>query len=162
MSVIRVGVAEVDFTPPPGLPIMGHIRDDYAARGVHDPLRARALVVANAAGARAALLTLDLCMLNRAHARMMREHIGAHSWDFAGEYPDRRHSYTWRTGRRSLIYGVPPPRAAEVERFLKKAAQAVIQADQRLKPAVAEGRLRKRGIAVASTGGCGAATARPT
>ena len=55
MSAIRVGVGEVDFTPPLGLPIMGHLRDDYAAKEVHDPRRARALVVANAAGARIAL-----------------------------------------------------------------------------------------------------------
>ncbi len=75
MSAIRVGVAEVDFTPPPGLPLMGHIRDDYAARGTHDSLRARALVMANEAGPRVALLTLDLCMLDRKQARMMREHI---------------------------------------------------------------------------------------
>ena len=59
---MKVGVAEVDFTPPLGLPIMGHIRDDYAASGVHDPLRARTLVVANPAGARVALLTLDPCL----------------------------------------------------------------------------------------------------
>ncbi len=56
MSAIQVGVAEVDFTPPPGLPLMGHIREHYAPRGTHDPLRARALVLANAAGARAARL----------------------------------------------------------------------------------------------------------
>src|ERR1019366_8160503 len=134
MSAIRVGVGEVDFTPPLGLPIMGHLRDDYAARGVHDPLRARALVVANAAGARVALLTLDLCMLNHAQARLMREHIGAHS----GLSPDHiliAATHTHGGAAPFSLYGAPAARDAEVESCLKKAAEAVIQADQRLKPA---------------------------
>jgi len=53
----------VDFTAGAGAAADGHIRDDYAARGTHDPLRARALVASNGTGARVALLTLDLCML---------------------------------------------------------------------------------------------------
>jgi hypothetical protein len=127
-------VAEVDFTPPPGLPLMGHTRDDYAARDTHDPLRARALVVANAAGARVALLTLDLCMLNRAQARMMREHIGAHS----GLSPDNilvAVTHTHGGPAPISIYRAPAASDAEVESFLKKAAEAVIQADHCLKPA---------------------------
>ena len=124
----------MDFTPPLGLPIMGHTRDDYAARGVHDPLRARALVVANAAGARVALLTLDLCMLNRAQARMMREHIGAHS----GISPENiliAATHTHGGPATCSLYLAPAASDAEIESFLKKAAQAVIQADKSLKPA---------------------------
>ena len=134
MSELNVGVAEVDFTPPPGLPLMGHTRDDYAARDTHDPLRARALVVANAARARVALLTLDLCMLNRAQARMLREHIGAHS----GLSPDNiliAATHTHGGPAPFSIYGAPAASDAEVESFLMKAADAVIQADKRLRPA---------------------------
>ena len=47
MTGIRVGVASVDFTPELGLPLMGNFRDDYAARGVHDPLWAKAVVFAD-------------------------------------------------------------------------------------------------------------------
>ena len=50
MSGFRVGVATVDFTPAAGLPLMGNFRDDYAARGTHDPLMAKATVFADAAG----------------------------------------------------------------------------------------------------------------
>jgi neutral ceramidase len=131
---MKIGVAEVDFTPPPGLPLMGHIRDDYAARDTHDPLRARALVAANAAGARVALLTLDLCMLNRAQARMMREHIGAH----AAIPPENvliAASHTHGGPAACSLYLTPAASDAEVESFLKKASQAVIEAEQRLKPA---------------------------
>ena len=134
MSALRVGVAEVDFTPPPGLPLMGHIRDDYAARGTHDPLRARALVVANASGARAALLTLDLCMLNRAQARMMRQHIGAHS-GLAPENILIAATHTHGGPAACSLYLTPAAGDADVERFLKKAAQAAIEADKRLQPA---------------------------
>jgi hypothetical protein len=134
MSELNVGVAEVDFTPPPGLPLMGHSRDDYAARDTHDPLRARALVVANVAGARAALLTLDLCMLNRAQAQMMREYIGAHS-GVSSQNILIAATHTHGGPAPFSIYGAPAASDAEVERFLKHAAEAVIQADKRLKPA---------------------------
>jgi hypothetical protein len=112
---------------------MGHIRDDYAARGTHDPLRARALVVANAAGARAALLTLDLCMLDRAHARMLREHIGANS-TISPENILIAATHTHGGPAPCSLYMTPAASGAEAERFLKKAAQAVIQAEQRLMP----------------------------
>ena len=128
MSSIQIGVAEVDFTPPPGLPLMGHIRDDYAARGTHDPLRARALVAANAAGARVALLTLDICMLNRAHARMMREHIAAHS-ALRPENILIAASHTHGGPAACSLYLTPAASDEQAESFLKKAAQAVIDAD---------------------------------
>jgi hypothetical protein len=134
MSALRIGVAEVDFTPPPGLPLMGHVRDDYAARGTHDPLRARALVVASDAGARVALLTLDLCMLNRAQAQMMREHIAAHSTLSPGNILVAA-SHTHGGPAAVSLYQTPAASEAEVESFLKKAAQAAIEADQRLQRA---------------------------
>ena len=65
MPGLSVGIAQVDYTPNIGLPLMGNFRDDYAARGVHDPLYARAIVFADPAGTKAALLCLDICMLNR-------------------------------------------------------------------------------------------------
>jgi len=134
MSAIQVGVAEVDFTPPPGLPLMGHVRDNYAARGTHDPLRARALVVANAAGVRVALLTLDLCMLNRAQVRMMREHIAAHT-AIPPENVLIAATHTHGGPAAVSLYQTPAASDAEVESFLKKAAQAVIAADRKLQPA---------------------------
>jgi neutral ceramidase len=134
MSELKIGLAEVDFTPPPGLPLMGHIRDDYAARGTHDPLRARALVAANTAGARVALVTLDLCMLNRAQARMMREHIAAHS-SLAPENILIAASHTHGGPAAVSLYQTPAASEADIERFLKKAAEAAIEADKRLKPA---------------------------
>ena len=135
MSDLKVGLAEVDFTPPPGLPLMGHIRDDYAARGTHDPLRARALVASNGAGEGVALLTLDLCMLNRAQARMMRKHIAAHT----ALLPENiliAASHTHAGPAAVSLYQTPAASEVEIEQFLKRAAEAVIQAEKGLKPAV--------------------------
>jgi neutral ceramidase len=134
MSTLNIGVAEVDFTPPPGLPLMGHIRDDYAARGTHDPLRARALVVANGSGARTALLTLDICMFNRAQAQLMREHIAAQS-ALKPENILVAASHTHGGPAAISLYQTPVASDAQIATFLKKAAQAVIEADRRLKPA---------------------------
>ena len=134
MSGLKIGVAEVDFTPPPGLPLMGHVRDDYAARGTHDPLRARALVVANSAGARVALLSLDLCMLNRKQARMMREHIAAHS-ALAPENILVAATHTHGGPAAVSLYQTPAASDAEVESFLKRAAEAAIAADRNVQPA---------------------------
>ena len=55
---IRVGVAAVEITPPLGSPMAGY----YSARGctgVHDPLRASAMVI-DQNGTKAALVALDL------------------------------------------------------------------------------------------------------
>lgn len=133
MAAFQIGVAEVDFTPPPGLPLMGHIRDDYAARGTHDLLRARAIVVANGAGERVALLTLDLCMFNRGHAHMMREHIAGHTSLAPGNILIAA-SHTHGGPAACSLYRTPAASDAEVECFLKRAAQAAIQADKQLKP----------------------------
>jgi hypothetical protein len=60
----RAGVAAVDITPPPGLPLAGYYHERRAA-GVLDPLFCRALVL-ESAGTRAALVTLDLIEVPRA------------------------------------------------------------------------------------------------
>ena len=77
MTNLRVGVADVDFTPQPGLPLLGNFRDDYAARGVHDPLRAKAMVFEDSRRAKAALLAVDVCMLDRRNVEPMRTVIGS-------------------------------------------------------------------------------------
>ena len=64
--------------------MMGNFRDDYAATGIHDPLCCRALVVEDANGAEAALLTLDLCMLPRDKVALMRTQIEAETGIPAG------------------------------------------------------------------------------
>lgn len=59
---LQAGAAEVDITPPPGLPMYGYfdrIKNHQVASGTLDPLYARVLVI-EGSGKRLALVTLDL------------------------------------------------------------------------------------------------------
>jgi neutral ceramidase len=55
---LRVGAASVDITPPIGTPMAGYYAERLA-RGVHDPLFAKAIVL-ELGGKKAALVSLDL------------------------------------------------------------------------------------------------------
>ena len=143
MSNWKIGVAEKDFTPPPGLPLMGNFRDDYAARGMHDPLCARALVVENAAGFRLGLLILDLCMVNRENVALIRQVIGETA-QVAPENVLVAATHT-HSGPAPLQHHSLPPTAPEaVTRFLTTAAYAVAAAEKQMQPAsLAYGRTRE-------------------
>ncbi|MBI3665725.1 MAG: neutral/alkaline non-lysosomal ceramidase N-terminal domain-containing protein [Acidobacteria bacterium] len=56
---LKAGVAKVDITPPPGVPMWGYARRKGTATGTLDPLLARVLVL-EAGSKRLALVTLDL------------------------------------------------------------------------------------------------------
>ena len=56
---LHAGVAEVDITPPPGLPMWGYSNRPQPATGKLDPLMARVLVLA-CGDEKAAIVTLDL------------------------------------------------------------------------------------------------------
>jgi hypothetical protein len=75
----RVGLATVDITPPLGLWMAGYAARKEAARGIAQPLHAKALAVADAAGARAVIVTLDVLGLtapvaDRIAAAVKRRH----------------------------------------------------------------------------------------
>ena len=69
----RAGAAHVDITPPPGAPMAGYYYNRGAA-GVHDPLRAKAIVVEKD-GVTAALVACDLASLPRDIAEDARHRI---------------------------------------------------------------------------------------
>ncbi len=130
---LECGAAEVAFTPPPGLPLMGNFRDDYAARGTHDPLMARALVVRGAGGA-AGVLVLDLCILTAENTAFLRREMARTS----AVPPDRvliAATHTHSGPAPAPLGPLPssPPRA--VRRFLARAATAVGLAERALGPA---------------------------
>jgi neutral ceramidase len=59
-SEFRAGAAEVDITPPPGLPLFGHSWEaEPYAKGYWTRLKARAIVFEDRRGKRAALVQLD-------------------------------------------------------------------------------------------------------
>ena len=137
---MEIGVGQVDYTPEPGLPLLGNYRDDYAARGVHDPLEARALVFSDARGEKVALLSMDICMLDRENVRVIREFAAART-SIAPENILVAATHT-HSGPAALAKGMWPPAAShEVEAFLQKAAEAIVAAEKNLTPgALALGR----------------------
>jgi hypothetical protein len=134
MSRIRAGVATVDFTPRAGLPLMGNFRDEYAARGVHDPLMARAIVFQGPQGAKAALLAVDICMLDRQNVSLMR-HVIRSQCDVPAEnvmiHATHTHSGPAASGRLGMETETARYRE-DIEAFLTKAASAVSLADRAL------------------------------
>ena len=133
MSKIRVAAAAVDITPRPGLPLMGNFRDDYAARGTHDPLRAKALVFADSTGAKAAVLSVDVCMLDRQNVACIRRHLDA-CCDLPPEsvLVHATHTHSGPAPHDRFLFGYSGFEACrpDVEALLAKAAGAVAEADR--------------------------------
>lgn len=137
MQTLQVGLAEVDFTPDPGLPLMGNYRTDYAARGTHDPLMAKAMVLADSVGTKAALLAVDLCMVDRDNVALMRQQIGRQC-DVPPENvviaASHTHSAPAPNDRFSFGADFSAYRPA-TDRMLCHAASAVARAAEQLAPA---------------------------
>ncbi len=137
---MRVGLSSIDCTPQPGLPLMGNFRDDYAARGVHDPLFARAVVFADECGNKAGLLAIDVCMLDRQNVATIRDVIGAEC-DVPPQnvlvHATHTHSAPATTGTIGLAEQIAPHTDA-IDRLLRKAASAIVEANQVLREATLE------------------------
>ena len=135
MTGLRVGVAQVDYTPELGLPLFGNFRDDYGARGVHDPLYSRALVFQDSAGFKVALLSVDICMLGRDNTALMRRCIAAQT-DLPPQNILIAATHTHSAPAAIRLGMMPKAPDTAVERFLTHAASAVILANQQLKPSL--------------------------
>src|SRR5260370_41443604 len=75
---LKAGAAKVDITPPIGFPMWGYgARHDAGSVGVHDPLQARALVLA-VGNEKIALVGLDLGRApTRQSAQLIRAKVNA-------------------------------------------------------------------------------------
>jgi neutral ceramidase len=131
---LKIGAAVVDYTPEPGLPLMGNYRDDYGARGTHDPLNARALVFEDGAGARTALLVVDICMLDRGNVAFMRGAIEARC-RLRGKDVLICATHTHSGPAPMRLGSLPKAEDPAIERFLTRAAGAVAEAERNLRPA---------------------------
>lgn len=72
---LRVGVAEVDITPPPGAPMAGYYTNREAT-GTHDPLHAKAMVLEQG-GVKVVMVACDLVSLPRDLSEQARKIVGA-------------------------------------------------------------------------------------
>ncbi|HEC42292.1 MAG TPA: hypothetical protein ENI20_05640 [Bacteroides sp.] len=126
-SSLQIGIAEVDYTPEVGLDMIGNYRgDDYASRGVHDSLFARAIVATNAMGEKAAILSIDICWMSREPVEFLRNYIARETDIKPGNI--MVHATHTHSGPKSDL---DAPKAKE---YLKKAAGAVIHANKNLAP----------------------------
>jgi neutral ceramidase len=128
-STLKIGIAEVNYTPEVGLDLVGNYRgDDYASRGVHDSLYAKALVASDGKGEKVAVLTIDICMLPKEPVEFMRAYIASKT-DIKPENVMIMATHT---------HSGPPSElnAPKAKEYLTKAAGAVILANERLKPTV--------------------------
>ena len=131
---MQVGLATVDFTPEAGLPLMGNFRDDYAARGRHDPLVAKAAVFADSSGAKAALLALDICMVDRRNVVLIRNVVGSQC-DVPPEnvVVHATHTHSGPAPNSRFCFGFDfEPYRRPAEDFLTLAASAVARANENL------------------------------
>jgi len=128
-STLLVGIAEVNYTPEVGLDMAGNYRgDDYASRGVHDPLYARAIVATNKQGEKVAMLTVDICFIPKESIEMMRAYIASKTTLNPGNIMIMAtHTHS------GPVADLKAPKTRE---FLTKAADAVVQADKDVKPTV--------------------------
>ena len=131
---MQVGLATVDFTPEVGLPLMGNFRDDYAARGRHDPLFAKAVVFADSSGSKAALLALDVCMVDRGNVALIRNVVGSEC-DVPPEnvVVHATHTHSSPAPNPRFCFGLDfEPYRKPTEDFLTEAASAVATANENL------------------------------
>jgi hypothetical protein len=126
---VLIGIAEVNYTPSTGLDLVGNYRgDDYASRGIHDSLYARAVVAGSSNGEKAAILSVDICYIGKESVEMMREYISSQIDIEPGNV--MIHATHTHSGPKSDLNA---PEAAD---YLKKAASAVIRAHENMKPTV--------------------------
>ncbi len=124
-----IGIAEVNYTPSVGLDLVGNYRgDDYASRGIHDSLYARAVVISDGNSGKAAILSVDICSLGKESVNMMREYISSQINIEPGRI--MIHATHTHSGPKSDL------KAPEAMDYLKKAAGAVIKAHENMKPTV--------------------------
>jgi neutral ceramidase len=129
----RAGLGEIECTPRTGLPLQGNFRDDYAARGVHDPLRAKALVV-EAGGVTVAIAAVDVCLLDASNVATFREAASRSTGIPTGNVMVcATHTHS---GPALTDLGIMPKCAeGDIRAFLVRAAGAVEAAYRALAPA---------------------------
>ncbi len=139
---LRVGVAEVDITPPLGFPMAGYYHERLA-EGTINPLKAKAIVFRTEETA-AALVVCDLIGI----ATDLKLAIRQRASDKTGIPPSNiaisaTHSHTAPDYTKELyltLGGVrqDPSRAKYIEKLIAGIAQAIIQADAEARPAKIE------------------------
>ena len=128
-STLKIGIAEVNYTPDVGLDLVGNYRgNDYASRGVHDSLYAKALVASDGKGHKVAILSIDICLLPKEPVEFMRNYIASNT-DIRPENVMIMSTHT---------HSGPPSdlTAPKAKEYLTRAAGAVLRANENLRSTV--------------------------
>jgi neutral ceramidase len=128
-STLKIGIAEVNYTPDTGLDLVGNYRgEDYASRGVHDSLYAKALVASDVNGNKAAILSIDICLLPKEPVEFMRNYIASKT-GIKAENVMIMATHT---------HSGPPSdlSAPKAKEYLTRAAEAVVVANNNLQSTV--------------------------
>ncbi|MEH6682037.1 MAG: neutral/alkaline non-lysosomal ceramidase N-terminal domain-containing protein [Sediminicola sp.] len=124
-SGLKIGQAKVDYTPKVGHDLVGNYRgDDYASRGVHDPLYGKALVAEGSNGVKVAILTVDICYIPTEMIVFMRDSIASET-DIPADHIMIHATHT---------HSGPPANmdAPEAKDYMIKATTAIVKANQNL------------------------------
>lgn len=124
-----IGFAEINYTPEIGIDLAGNYRgNDYASRGIHDPLFARALVAVGETGEKVAIVSVDICSIKNDVVEFMRSSIASKT--------DIKPQNIMICATHTHSGPVSDLNAPKAKEYLAKAAEVVILANERLKPTV--------------------------
>ena len=132
---LEAGSAEVDITPQPGVELMGYGAREGVARGVHDPLFARALFLHSEDRKAVLIVSADLCLMAPSQAWTLRERIGSRTGLDPGQILiSCTHTHSAPdTGLGALLSGRPePPHVAALFAGIEAAG---VEAVERAAPA---------------------------
>lgn len=125
-QTLGIGFAEVNYTPRIGLGMVGNYRgDDYASRGIHDSLYAKAMVARGSDGTKTAILSVDICNIKAGSIEYMRNAIAEASDILPANV--LIHATHTHSGPESKLD------APEAKDYLAKAAGAVVSANNNIK-----------------------------
>ena len=130
-AALQVGAASVEITPPVGTALAGNFRDDYASRGVHMPLKARALVVGRDDAA-VAIIVADLLTVPDVLVRRVRQGVERQ----CGLRPERVMVAATHTHSGPAVEAVagPDESAAVIEHVLPGMVESCVKAFRSRRP----------------------------
>jgi neutral ceramidase len=145
---LRVGVAEVDITPPAGFPMAGYYHERLA-EGQIDPLRAKAIVMDDGQ-TQAALVVCDLIGIATDLTRAIRQQASEKTGiPLRNIVIAATHSHTAPDYMKELYLNLggqrqDPARAAYIERLIRGPVEAIVAARAAAQPVVLEAGVAKQ------------------
>ena len=139
----KAGVAKVNITPQENMWLAGYAGRDHVSEGVLHDLWAKALVLEDAAGNRAVLVTADLLEFPKTISDRIRNQLKTKlGWDRAQIILNSSHTHSEPVLPHSALWGMYPPFSPQEEKKIKRyggileqqVVDMVVRASQLLEP----------------------------